>query len=88
MKHPIDQDNFRLNKANGTVSFLVGIDLGKAEVSVSIPTGLLIDSTQALDGSHIEDILAEQLARTERLNMSFFFLFCIPEIPLGDNRVI
>jgi len=56
LKHAILWHNFRLDKVNGTFCFLVGVDLGKAEVSVSINSGLLIDTTQSLDGTYIEGI--------------------------------
>ena len=35
-----------LYKVNGTICFLIQIDLGKANITVGIDSGLLIDFTQ------------------------------------------
>jgi hypothetical protein len=36
LKHLIDRYNFRLYEANSTVSFLIGIDPGKAKITIGI----------------------------------------------------
>ncbi|MDX9799667.1 MAG: hypothetical protein RBT05_12520 [Bacteroidales bacterium] len=83
MKHLIDWYHFGLDKVNSTVSSLIGIDIGKAEVDIGINTDLLVDPTQALDGAHIEGILAEESTGIESLDMDFFSLFYLSEIPFS-----
>ena len=45
-----------LHKINGTVIFFIGVYPGKAKVAASINASLLIDSTQALNSTRIENI--------------------------------
>jgi len=44
MKHSIDWFDFGLDKINSAISLLIQIDLGKAEATVSIIPGMLVDS--------------------------------------------
>jgi len=88
IKHLVDWLNLGFHKVNGTVSFLIQIDFGKAKVAVGINPGLLVNSTQTFNSSYIEGILAKEITGIISFNMGLFLFFYLSEIPLGDDRVI